>query len=83
MVIWHQIIVEPSTGGCNLYYKPLEVMAVAKQALMGGRGVALPILSLGARRGCVVNAMPQPLCPQGKRCGTHYIAGCVQPWGWS
>ena len=28
MVIWHVIIVEPSTGGCNLYYKPLEVMAV-------------------------------------------------------
>jgi len=28
MVIWHLIIVELSTRGCNLYYKPLEVMAV-------------------------------------------------------
>jgi hypothetical protein len=28
VVIWHLIIVEPSTGGRNLYYKPLEVMAV-------------------------------------------------------
>jgi len=48
---------------------------------MGGRGIALPILSLGARRGWVFNAMPQPLYPQGKRCGTHYRAGCVGPWG--
>jgi len=34
---------------------------------MAGRGIALPILSLGARRGWVVSAMLQLLYPQGKR----------------
>ena len=31
----------------------------AKQALSGGRGIALPILDLGVRRGWVVSTMPR------------------------
>jgi hypothetical protein len=44
----------------------LKVKAVplhAKQAQRGGRGIALPIINFGARRGWVVSATPQLLYP--------------------
>jgi hypothetical protein len=43
-----------------------------------GRGVALLILDLGARRGWVVSTMPWPLYPREKP-GTHCTGGWVGP----
>ena len=42
-----------------------------------GRGTARPILSVGDRRGRVVNATPRPLYSLEKRHGTH----CTGDWG--
>jgi hypothetical protein len=46
----------------------------------GGRGIALLILDLGARRGWVVSTTPRPLYPQ-EIPGTHCTRGWVGPQG--
>jgi len=43
--------------------KVKDVPYNAKQALTGGRDLALTILSFGLEWGCVVNATPRPLYP--------------------
>jgi hypothetical protein len=42
------------------------------------RGIALPFLDLGARRGCVVSATPRPHYPR-ERTDTHCTGGWVGP----
>jgi hypothetical protein len=44
----------------------------------GGRGIALPILNLGTRRGWVVSTTPPPFYPR-ERPGTHCTGGWVGP----
>jgi hypothetical protein len=44
----------------------------------GGRGIALLLLDLGARRGWVVSTTPRPLYPR-ERPGTHCTGGWVGP----
>jgi hypothetical protein len=40
------------------------------------RGIALPFLNLGTRRGWVVSTTPRPLYPREKP-GTHFTGGWV------
>jgi hypothetical protein len=45
---------------------------------VGGRGIALHSLDLGARRGWVVSTTPRPLYPR-EILGTHCTGGWVGP----
>jgi hypothetical protein len=49
------------------------------KAYWGSGGVAPRILDLGTRWRWVVSFTPQPLYPQGKSPGTHWIGGWVGP----
>jgi hypothetical protein len=49
-----------------------------EQAQRVDRGIALPFLDLGTRRGCVVSITPRPLYPR-KRPGTHCTGEWVGP----
>jgi hypothetical protein len=53
------------------------VLLHAKQALRGGRGIALPIPSSAARSRWVVNTIPQLLYPQERD-----LVPTVQEVGW-
>jgi hypothetical protein len=50
----------------------------ASWPLRGGRGIDLPILNLGTRKGWVVRTTPRPLYPR-ERPGTHCTVGWVGP----
>jgi len=55
----------------------MAVLLHAKQALRGGRGMALPILNSAARKRWVVNTIPSAALSPGKRPGTHCTGGWV------
>lgn len=64
-----------SKFSCNIIYNTHHNTPILEQKR--GRGVALPIFKLNARRGQLDNAMPRTHQPQGIRPGTQSREGLV------
>jgi hypothetical protein len=68
--------------GCSRYIRLVKQVKQSRYrpelAYRVDRGIALPFLALGARRGWVVSTTPQPLYPQ-ERPGTHCTGSWVGP----
>jgi hypothetical protein len=75
---FRDILSVSSSGITNLIRKVKAVALHVDHALMAGTGIALPMLTLGARRGRVVNSTARPHYPQERDPAT-----VIQQPGWA